>query len=96
MIKIKTLKQLESLSHSAYVDDEREDGSSIIVTLKDGYEFAGNPGCGVQGFDTVKQAILESTGTAIKKLSNDEFLDWNTLDDANLPNGCFIVSQVVK
>lgn len=49
----KTLEAIRKLPWVNYVDDEREYGNSIIVTLKDGYEFAGDPGCGVRGFDTV-------------------------------------------
>ncbi len=43
----KTLEQIRKLPWVAHVDDERDSGSSIIVTLHDGYEFAGNEGCGV-------------------------------------------------
>ena len=39
----------------AHIDDERSLGNSIIVTLATGYEFADDPGCGVQGYDTVAQ-----------------------------------------
>lgn len=39
-----------------HVDDEREIGNSIIVTLADGWFFAEDPDCGVQGFDTVTDA----------------------------------------
>ena len=50
-------KTLDSLKKSRpwirYIDDERGDGNSIIVTLADGYDFADDPGCGVKGFDTV-------------------------------------------
>ena len=38
-----------------HIDDERSLGNSIIVTLATGYEFANDPGCGVQGYDTVAQ-----------------------------------------
>jgi len=38
-------------------DDERGIGNSLIVTLKPGWEFADDPGCGTMGFDTVKDAI---------------------------------------
>ena len=38
-----------------HIDDERSLGNSIIVTLATGYEFADDPGCGVQGYDTVVQ-----------------------------------------
>jgi len=39
----------------AFIDDERSIGNSIIVTLEDGYQFADNLGCGVEGYDTVEQ-----------------------------------------
>lgn len=38
-----------------YIDDERGDGSSIIVTLTNDYDFADDPGCGVKGFYTVAE-----------------------------------------
>lgn len=41
-----------------YIDDERGDGNSIIVTLDSEYDFDDNPGCGVQGFDTVKEVEM--------------------------------------
>ncbi|MGP3508638.1 hypothetical protein [Paracidovorax citrulli] len=53
-------KTLESICKKPWisaVDDEREDGSAIIVTLKANWEFCSeDPGCGVKGFDTVAQA----------------------------------------
>lgn len=61
----KTLDAIRALPYVAYVDDEREDGSSIIVTLKSGYDFAENPGCGVQGFDTVKAARAGCARSAV-------------------------------
>lgn len=39
-----------------FVDDERELGNSIIITLANGWFFADDPDCGVQGFDTVNDA----------------------------------------
>jgi hypothetical protein len=44
-----------------YIDDERSEGNSIIVTLADGYEFADDPGCGVQGFDIVSDVKSGTT-----------------------------------
>ena len=41
----------------AYVDDERNIGNSIIITLNDGYEFGDDPGCGVRGVDTLKEGL---------------------------------------
>ena len=52
----KTLDKLRSTRPwIAHIDDERSLGNSIIVTLATGYEFADDPGCGVQGYDTVAQ-----------------------------------------
>lgn len=56
----KTLEAIRSLPWVEFVDDEREDGSAIIVTLKDGFTFADDTDCGVKGFDTVGRA---KTGT---------------------------------
>jgi hypothetical protein len=40
----------------AHIDDERNIGNSIIVTLERGWFFADEPDCGVRGFDTVAEA----------------------------------------
>lgn len=53
---MKTLEALRTLDHIMHVDDEREMGNSIIVTLAEGWFFADDPDCGVQGFDTVTDA----------------------------------------
>ena len=37
-------------------DDERAEGNSLIVTLKDGWRFE-EPGEHVRGFDTVNEAM---------------------------------------
>lgn len=39
----------------AFIDDERSEGNSIIVTLAKGWDFADEPGCGVRGFDTIAE-----------------------------------------
>lgn len=44
----------------ANVDDERSIGHGIIVTLKDGFCFESEPGCGVRGFDTMVDAEKET------------------------------------
>ncbi len=36
-----------------YIDDERDIGNSIIVTLQNDWFFADEQTCGVKGFDTV-------------------------------------------
>jgi len=46
---------LATRSWVAYIDDERGDGNSIIVTLAKGWDFSDEPGCGVRGFDTVAE-----------------------------------------
>lgn len=53
---MKTLEALRALDHIMHVDDEREMGNSIVVTLVEGWFFADDPDCGVQGFDTVTDA----------------------------------------
>lgn len=53
----KTLDAIRKQPWISFVDDEREIGNSIIVTLKDEWEFCSeDPGCGVKGFDTVTEA----------------------------------------
>lgn len=39
-----------------HVDDERSIGNGVIVTLQEGWEFVLDPGCGVRGFDTLREA----------------------------------------
>jgi hypothetical protein len=45
----------------SYIDDERADGNSIIVTLARGWYFADETDSGVRGFDTVREVQI---GTA--------------------------------
>lgn len=50
-------------SYVLYLDDERDIGNAIIVTLKEGYTFSDGDGCGVMGFDTmqdVRRALKRS------------------------------------
>lgn len=65
---MKTLEALRTLDHIMHVDDEREMGNSIIVTLAEGWFFADEPDCGVQGFDKVSDA---RRGCARKKVVYD-------------------------
>lgn len=53
----RTLERTRAYKHVAFVDDEREIGNSIIVTLVDNYYFNDDPGCGVRGFDTATEAF---------------------------------------
>lgn len=61
----KTLTAIRALPYVAFVDDEREGDGSIVVTLKDGYEFVEDPGCGVRGFDTVAEARAGCRSTSV-------------------------------
>lgn len=45
----------------AYIDDERGEGNSIIVTLATGFYFADEPDCGVRGFETVSEVRRNTT-----------------------------------
>ena len=62
----KTLDQLPLIrSWIAYIDDERELGNSIIVTLEDRWFFADEPDCGVRGFDTVGEVRQQTARNAV-------------------------------
>jgi hypothetical protein len=50
-----------------FIDDEREIGNSIIVTLRDEYCFTDDPGCGVRGFDTVAEVKTMTSKTNVYK-----------------------------
>lgn len=41
-----------------YIDDERDQDNSIIVTLKDGWYFVLENRGGVRGFDTVQEVEI--------------------------------------
>jgi hypothetical protein len=52
----KTLNTLLASRHwIVHIDDERNQGNSIIVTLEKGWDFEDEQGCGVRGFDTVAE-----------------------------------------
>ncbi|CAM5563765.1 hypothetical protein [Eoetvoesiella caeni] len=63
----KVLDQIRKLPWVGHVDDERESGSSIIVTLANDYDFADDPGCGVCGFENVKAALHGTRKSAVEK-----------------------------
>lgn len=52
----KVLKHIGTLPHVMAVDDERNIGNYIIVTLKNNWFFVVDPGCGIRGFETVNEA----------------------------------------
>lgn len=58
----KTLNNLlEQRRWIAHIDDERNEGNSIIVTLAKGWDFEDEQGCGVRGFDTVAEVKIGTT-----------------------------------
>ena len=52
----------------AHIDDEREMGNNIIVTLHAGWFFKDEPDCGVRGFDTLKE--LKEMGLKLACVTN--------------------------
>lgn len=48
-----------------YIDDERGDDNSIIVTLAKGYYFADETDCGVRGFDTLSELRSGTTKSSV-------------------------------
>lgn len=62
---MKTLLNIQALPHVMHVDDERDLGNSIIVTLAEGWYFKADPDCGVRGFDTVAEAKSGTTKGAV-------------------------------
>jgi|AntAceMinimDraft_12_1070368.scaffolds.fasta_scaffold153782_2 hypothetical protein len=44
----------------AHIDDERDIGNSIIVTLADGWHFEDGDKEGVRGFDTMQEIKQET------------------------------------
>jgi len=53
-----------------HIDDERNMGNSIIVTLDDAYCFANDKGCGVCGYDTVAEVELYTRFANITHINN--------------------------
>jgi hypothetical protein len=88
-------KTLETLRTSrpwiGHIDDERNIGNSIIVSLVEGFEFSDDPGCGVKGFDTVTDARNGTRKTDVlacnkynPKLGQAGFMDLVVALDAHL------------
>jgi len=60
-----TADKIKAREHVQFYDDERAEGNSLIITLKDGYYFKNEPDCGVQGFDNVKDAEVGTRESAV-------------------------------
>jgi hypothetical protein len=65
---MRTLDKLKARPHVAHVDDERGIGNSLLITLAAGYCFTAEPGCGVRGYDTVKDAEEESRASGVYRV----------------------------
>ncbi len=63
----KGLGKVAGLEWVEFVDDERNIGNAIIVTLRQPYCFKDEPGCGVQGFDTVADVVRGTCAAAVYK-----------------------------
>jgi len=62
----KTLNNLlEQRRWIAHIDDERNEGHSILVTLARGWDFEDERGCGVRGFDTVAEVKAGTTKASV-------------------------------
>lgn len=51
---------LTSRQWIAHIDDERDQGNSIIVTLAKGWHFADGEKEGVRGFDTIAEVKTDT------------------------------------
>lgn len=56
----RTIDRIVLRTWVAHVDDERDAGNGYMVTLAEGYDFACDPGCGVRGFDTLREVEKET------------------------------------
>lgn len=54
------IERIEQRAWVAHVDDESDSGSGYMVCLADGYDFESDPGCGVRGFDTLREVERET------------------------------------
>lgn len=54
------MQKIQAREWVMFVDDERNLDNGIIVTLKEGWEFTMDRGCGVRGFDTMSEALKET------------------------------------
>lgn len=62
-----SLQKIGARAWVLHVDDERDLDHGVIVTLKDGWEFVSDPGCGTRGFDTVGEALRETGAAYVRK-----------------------------
>lgn len=63
----KVFAAISNRSWIADISDERAQGNSIIVTLKEGWFFNADPSCGTRGFDSVRETAM---GTSRNSVNN--------------------------
>jgi hypothetical protein len=57
----KTLqKLLDTRAWISHIDDERQLGNNIIVTLDSAYVFMDERNCGVRGYDTIAEVVADT------------------------------------
>jgi hypothetical protein len=55
----------------AHIDDERNEGNSIIVTLNEDWVWDDEKDCGVRGFDTVKEVERGTRRDCVFRTTNN-------------------------
>lgn len=55
----------------AHIDDERDDGNSIIVTLDQDWVWDDEKDCGVRGFDTISQVVKGTRRDCVFRTTNN-------------------------
>lgn len=65
------IERIESRAWVAHVDDERSAGNGYMVMLANGYDFVDDPGCGVRGFDTLREVEIETRRSNVVESKSD-------------------------
>jgi len=68
----KIIERLAKKPFVSYIDDERGEGNSIIVTLKQDWYWADETDCGVRGFDTVAELRAGLTNSSVVHIDTVE------------------------
>jgi hypothetical protein len=55
----------------AHIDDERNEGNSIIVTLDEDWVWDDEKDCGVRGFDTASEVLRGTRRDCVFRTTNN-------------------------
>jgi hypothetical protein len=55
----------------AHIDDERDEGNSIIVTLDEDWVWDDEKDCGVRGFDTINEVLQGTRRDCVFRTTNN-------------------------